>query len=334
MIAAGIRCPSLAELPPSPAGRTGWPWTEETPRADPDAGAQPWPKISIITPSLNRARYVEEALRSILLQGYPNLELIVIDGASHDGTVDILKRYSRWFTYWVSEPDRCNTHAMNKGLAQATGDIVSIIPSDDRLEPGALAAVAAAARARPAQIIAGDYYVFDDATGERMRHRQAHLEFARVVKFWDWQFDWNSVACFLPGDVVRVVGCYDETIPIVCDYEHFCRLLQQATVTYISTPLISLRLHANALTSGVHRDRIMLGFAKTARRFLSELPPQDVAAYRRIVAQRLFAIGLEHLKIADTAALQFFGAAFRVSPVHAVVPFIRYRLRRLAGAAR
>jgi len=78
----------------------------------------PWPTISLVTPSFNQAPFIEETLRSVLLQGYPRLELVVIDGGSQDGTVEILRKYQPWLTYWVSEPDHGQAHAINKGLAE------------------------------------------------------------------------------------------------------------------------------------------------------------------------------------------------------------------------
>jgi cellulose synthase/poly-beta-1,6-N-acetylglucosamine synthase-like glycosyltransferase len=87
-----MRCPNLADLPPPPPGQTGWPWTEECqqlPDARPDG--TPWPRISIVTPSYNQGQYIEETVRSILLQGYPNLEYMVMDGGSTDGSVEIMR---------------------------------------------------------------------------------------------------------------------------------------------------------------------------------------------------------------------------------------------------
>jgi glycosyltransferase involved in cell wall biosynthesis len=131
----------LAQLPPPPPGRTGWPWTEETP-PERYSGRTDWPRISIVTPSYNQAAYIEETIRSILLQNYPNLHHIVIDGGSTDDTVAILKKYASWISHWESEPDRGQSHAINKGLARCDGLWFNWINSDDCLLPGALASLA------------------------------------------------------------------------------------------------------------------------------------------------------------------------------------------------
>lgn len=114
-----------------------WPWTAEV---DPKLYCErtTWPKITIVTPSFNQGHYIEATIRSILLQNYPNLEYIVIDGGSTDRTVDILRKYDPWITHWVSEPDQGQTDAINKGFIRATGLIFNWINSDDFLEPNAL----------------------------------------------------------------------------------------------------------------------------------------------------------------------------------------------------
>ncbi|MEW6718168.1 MAG: glycosyltransferase family 2 protein [Chloroflexota bacterium] len=132
-----MRCPTFAELPAPPLGKTGWPWTEE-PFQLPDRmpSGIPWPRISIVTASYNRAEFIEETIRSILLQGYPDLEYIIIDGASTDGTLDVIKKYEPWLAYWESKKDRGQSHALNKGLAKCTGDIITYFSSDDFYLPG------------------------------------------------------------------------------------------------------------------------------------------------------------------------------------------------------
>ena len=138
-----MRCPTLAELPPPPPGKTGWPWTVEAHLPAARSDASPWPRISIVTPSYNQDQFIEETLRSVLLQGYPNLEYIVIDGGSTDGTVGIIRRYAPWLTHWVSEPDRGQAHAISKGLGKCSGGIFQWINSDDVLLKGALPSVGA-----------------------------------------------------------------------------------------------------------------------------------------------------------------------------------------------
>ncbi len=138
-------CPRLDELPSPPAGKTGWPWTEESPQHSNTApGIEPWPRISIVTPSYNQGKFIEETIRSVLLQGYPNLEYFVIDGGSTDNSIEIIRKYEKWLTYWVSEPDRGQAHAVNKGLERATSEIAAYLNSDDVYLRGCLSHVGGA----------------------------------------------------------------------------------------------------------------------------------------------------------------------------------------------
>ena len=89
----------------------------------------------LATPSYNQGQYLKKTIRSVLLQGYPSLEYIIIDGGSSDNSANIIHQYAPWLTYWVSEPDNGQAHALNKGFAQATGDLFGWINSDDVLLP-------------------------------------------------------------------------------------------------------------------------------------------------------------------------------------------------------
>lgn len=147
--------------------RSGWPWTlaGQPMQAATCTQREEYPLITVVTPSYNQGEFLEETLRSVLLQGYPHLEYIVIDGGSTDDSVAIIRKYERWITHWVSEKDRGQCHAINKGMARATGDILCWLNSDDTFEPEALHAVAAHFRANPDwQALTGGCY-FIDAQG-------------------------------------------------------------------------------------------------------------------------------------------------------------------------
>jgi glycosyltransferase involved in cell wall biosynthesis len=131
----------LKELPVPSENKKGWPWQEEI-RSEVYNYRNDWPGISIVVPSYNQGRFLEETLRSILLQNYPSIELIIIDGGSKDESVGIIKKYEPWIKYWVSEKDKGQSDAINKGFARATGDIVTWLCSDDLFTEGTLKRVA------------------------------------------------------------------------------------------------------------------------------------------------------------------------------------------------
>jgi glycosyltransferase involved in cell wall biosynthesis len=97
-----------------------------------------YPKFTVVTPTFNQGQFIERAIDSVISQGYPNLEFIIIDGGSNDNTVEVIKKYERHLTYWVSEPDRGQSHAINKGIARSTGDYLTWLNSDDWYTPGTL----------------------------------------------------------------------------------------------------------------------------------------------------------------------------------------------------
>jgi glycosyltransferase involved in cell wall biosynthesis len=123
-----------------------------------------YPKFSVVTPTYNQGQFIEKTIDSVLSQGYTNMEFIIVDGGSKDNTVDIIKKYERHLTYWVSEPDRGQSHAINKGMAKATGDYLTWLNSDDWYTPGALQKFAEVSRQHPdAGMIVGAGQIVDQA---------------------------------------------------------------------------------------------------------------------------------------------------------------------------
>jgi glycosyltransferase involved in cell wall biosynthesis len=135
--------PLRVGLPVAPGEKRGWPFTDASREHARWLGqGGHWPRISIVTPSYNQARFLEQTLQSVLRQGYPNLEYIVIDGGSSDDSVDIIRKYSPWLNHWTSAPDQGQSDAINKGFASSSGEILGWLNSDDFLAPATLFKVA------------------------------------------------------------------------------------------------------------------------------------------------------------------------------------------------
>lgn len=164
------------------------------------------PLVSIVVPSYNQARYLEATLHSILSQSYPNIEVIVIDGGSKDGSVTILERYSKQLKYWESVPDNGQTHAINKGFSHASGEILAWLNSDDLLLPDAVArAVACFASNDAVDVVYGDRVIIDEESWDIGVWRTWHahntvLEYADFIPqetlFWTRTI-WNKVGASL-----------------------------------------------------------------------------------------------------------------------------------------
>ena len=244
-------CPAISELPPPPPGRTGWPLTEETPQLTnvmPDGS--PWPRVSIVTPSYNQGQFLEETIRSVLLQGYPNLEYLVMDGGSSDASVDIIRKYEPWLAYWVSERDRGQAHAINKGLERSTGDLVGWINSDDLLLPQALVRLASAYRQSPNAILLGDVINFQDGTEDSYLIQQKNVTLRNLVKPWSHAVSFHQPGMYVPRCLYQQVGAIDETLRYYFDRDWLCRLLMISAASYLHKPVARFRLHPASKTVG------------------------------------------------------------------------------------
>jgi glycosyltransferase involved in cell wall biosynthesis len=185
-----------------------------------------FPRITVVTPSFNQAAYLERTICSVLDQGYPNFEYIIVDGGSTDGSLDIIRRYANRLAWWVSEPDRGQTDAINKGLRRATGEWVAWQNSDDTYYPGVFHELAAAAAKHPqAGLIIGDMMLIDEYDRPLRDIRYVKPSYEALLA--EGMLLANQ-ATFWRRSLQERVGLLDEGYHCSFDYEWFLRLAQQA----------------------------------------------------------------------------------------------------------
>jgi glycosyltransferase involved in cell wall biosynthesis len=181
-----------------------------------------WPLISVITPVCNGARYFDDAIQSVLAQNYPNFEHIVVDGSSTDGTIEILRKYPH--LKWISEPDRGQSDAMNKGFAMSFGDIIVYLCADDYFEPGAFfTAVKHLDRSKGICYIVGECNVVDEKGQRLYGHEGMRVDFWSMLQYWRYKFPQNWTAIFYYREVQEKVGLWDIRLHYAMDYDFLLR---------------------------------------------------------------------------------------------------------------
>jgi len=200
------------------------------------------PVISVVTPSLNQGRFIEQTLRSVLDQDYPHLEYFVIDGGSTDGTLDILREYENRLQ-WTSEPDRGQADAIKKGFARCRGKILAWLNSDDYYEPGALRTIGQFfADHSDAELVYGDYFLeFED--GHRELRRK--IDFDPDIFVYAYQMI-AQPAAFWRRSAYEAVGGIAPALKFSMDYNLFIRLARRRGPVHLSVPLATFRLHPSS----------------------------------------------------------------------------------------
>ena len=217
-------------------------------------------KISIIVPSYNQAVYLEETLNSITEQGYDNVEILVIDGASTDHTVDVIKIFEEKIAYWVSEKDKGQSEAINKGLAKATGDVITWLNSDDLYEKDTLAKVADIFSNPSIDVICGDcYFFYEGNPSQDYVSQHGEISFDRTIQYWKT----NPPAIppqpsvFLRKKVWDKIGGVDESLRYGMDYDLWLRVLEHFQIQYVPELFSRYRFHTNSKS---HSDDGFLKF--------------------------------------------------------------------------
>ena len=200
--------------------------------------------VSIVTPSLDQGRYVREAIESVRAQTYSPIEHIVVDGGSTDGTLEILGEYEG--LRWVSEPDGGQSHALNKGFALATGEILGWLNADDAYEPGAVAAAVEALRSAGAGLVYADVTRVDD-DGVNPRRIRSRPEFDLWTEL-NLGCGIYSPAVFFTREALESVGGVDESLHLTMDYDLWLRIGKRFPVRHVDAVWAVQRIHPEAKT--------------------------------------------------------------------------------------
>lgn len=208
-----------------------------------------YPKISIVTPSYNQGKYLEQTILSIINQKYPNLEYIIIDGGSTDNSIKIIKKYEKHLTYWVSEKDKGQSDAINKGLKKVTGDLFNWINSDDYLEEGALFEIASAFQKNPDKKLfcfGLNYLKGNEKELSKLKNNPSDP----LQCFYDPVI--AQPAAFFSSEAIKKIGMVNLRLHYSMDYEWWlkCMFLFGNECLFVShEPVASFRIHDEAKTS-------------------------------------------------------------------------------------
>lgn len=190
-----------------------------------------WPKITVVTPSFNQGRYIEATIRSVLDQGYPNLEYVIMDGGSKDETVEIIEKYSEHLAYWVSEPDEGQTDALIKGFERTSGDILCWLCSDDLFESRTLWEVAEVFTQHPDwQVVYGDSF-WIDAESRPIRFKR-EIPYHHFI----WMYDHNyfpQPSTFWRRGIYEKVGGLDPRMSLAMDGDLWARFAEHTTPRHV-----------------------------------------------------------------------------------------------------
>ena len=287
------------------------------------------PLVTIVTPSYNQARFLEATLRSVLTQDYPAIEYLVVDGASSDGSVDIIRRYSDRLAWWISERDSGQSEAINKGLQRAKGEIVGWLNSDDIYLPGAVAAAVAAFRAHPeAGLVYGDALAID-ADGKEfnlMRARQYTL--ADLMAF----HIICQPAAFMRRSVLEQVNYLNPEYQLLMDNLLWMDMAKIASIVYVPQTWAAARYHDQAK----NRTR-GAAYGREARVLLKDLNSRP--EFAKVISQdeKRIRAGVERFDafyLTDAGeswqALRAYGRSFRLHPSTALADWKHILLAALS----
>jgi GT2 family glycosyltransferase len=209
--------------------------------SDRTAKSEVLPRTTVVTPSYNQAEFLEETIRSVIIQDYPNLEYIIMDGGSSDGSVKIIRRYEPFIDYWESAPDRGQSHAINKGWQRATGDILAYLNSDDVFRPEAIRRAVRYLIDHPeVSLVYGFANVIDAGGNLLYRMRPGEIDIGQMLR----QNQIAQPTVFFRRELIDRFGLFDESLHFDLEYEFWLRAIDTTNFGRIPYFLADMRLHA------------------------------------------------------------------------------------------
>jgi glycosyltransferase involved in cell wall biosynthesis len=292
------------------------------------------PLVSIVTPSYNQAAFLQDSIRSVQAQDYTRVEYLIVDGASQDGSQEIIRRYQDQLAWWVSEPDQGQAEAINKGLSRATGEIVAWLNSDDLYLPGAISSAVAALQADPQLGM-----VFADAITIDPQGRPLNR-----LSFGDWSLQQLMAfriicqpAVFMRRAVLQEAGYLDASYHFMLDHHLWLRMARVAPVRHVDGLWAAARHHLQAKNVSQ-----AAGFGRETLRLLAWMESQDdladlMQSHRKQIEGGAYRLNARYLLDGGLPgqALKSYGRALRADPGFALQHWHRmlYALLSLLGAS-
>jgi glycosyltransferase involved in cell wall biosynthesis len=211
------------------------------------------PTVSIVTPSYNQAKFLENTILSVLEQDYPNLEYIIMDGGSTDGSLEIIRKYAKYLTYWQSQSDGGQVNAINAGFQRAKGEILTFLNSDDFLLPGAVEHMVALYKEYPDSVgwVGGGHSITEDGYIIHTRYPQNITREGLA----DWGENWfNQPSCFFTANAARSVGFLNPEYKLGFDFEFWLRITELGDLVPTQEIISAATIHLDAKTQQAKKE--------------------------------------------------------------------------------
>jgi glycosyltransferase involved in cell wall biosynthesis len=258
-----------------------------------------YPKITVVTPSYNQAEYLERTILSVLNQNYPNLEYIILDGGSKDGSVDIIKKYEKYLSFWVSEKDNGQTAAINRGLTMATGELLCFQNSDDVFAEGCFDSLLRAYKASPKTDIFFGHLLFIDEHDQTYEYMKS-MPFSVMAQVFEG-IQIHNQAFFFRKDLCEKYGYFDEKYTFAFDYEIMARwgMHKEVKIKLLDDMWGGFRVHSATKTSTISQVGLR-EHAEISQKYGKASPLTAKAIYYYLRLRKLL-----HFTLTDFAYLKY-----------------------------